>query len=426
MASQQARPYRAKALRSTAAVLVVAAAVVAGAGLSRVVWPTGQSTSSAAPGGASGGSGSAGNSSGSSGSQSPYVTTPGYNPFGGGSGSSGPSSAGSGSGEGAGAPSDVAAIAAKIDPAVVDINVIFNYAGAEGAGTGIVLTPNGEILTNNHVIDEATKISVTDVGNGKTYSATVVGYDNADDVAVLQLQGASGLTTAKLATSAPSVGEAVVAIGNAGGAGGTPTSAGGSVTALGQSITASDELTQTDEQLSGLVEVNANIESGDSGGPLVNAAGEVIGMDTAASSSFAFSAEGNQGFAIPISKALSIARAVESGHSTSSIHIGGTAFLGVLLTSPSSSTGPLFGTGSGSTVGGVEVGRVVGGAPAQKAGITGGDVITSLNGERISSEKQVTHILAAYHPGDKVQIGWVDASGQAHSATVTLASGPPA
>ena len=176
-----------------------------------------------------------------------------------------------------------------------------------------MLTSNGEVLTNNHVVDGATKISVTDIGNGETYSATVVGYDLGRDVAVLQLQGASGLKTAQLATSKPSIGEAVVAIGNAGGTGGTPTSAGGSITALGQSITASDELTGSSEQLSGLIEVNANVEAGDSGGPLVNAAGQVIGMDTAASQSFAFSAQGNAGFAIPISAAIPIAKDIEAG-----------------------------------------------------------------------------------------------------------------
>src|SRR5579875_2087813 len=233
---------------------------------------------------------------------------------------------------GTGGPADAGAIAAKIDPALVDINVTFSYQRAAGAGTGIVLTPNGEVLTNNHVIDGATKISVTDVGNGKTYNATVVGYDSTHDVAVLQLQGASHLKAATVDSATPSIGEAVVAVGNAGGQGGIPTSAGGSVTALNQAIAASDELDGTSEQLSGLIQTNADVQSGDSGGSLVNAKGQVIGMDTAASQSFSFTQQSpTEGFAIPIGQALAIARQVEAGHGNSTIHVGSTAFLGVLI-----------------------------------------------------------------------------------------------
>jgi S1-C subfamily serine protease len=415
--------------------LVVAAAAIAGGGVSQVIWPSGQAASSTAtppavttPSGGTGGSGSGGT----------------YDPFGSsGSGSGGTGSGGTGAGgttsEGAGGPSDVSSIAAGVDPALVDVNVIFNYQSMEGAGTGIVLTSNGLILTNNHVIDEATKISVTDIGNGKTYSATVVGYDNAHDVALLQLQGASGLTTAKLSSSAASVGQAVVAIGNAGGAGGTPTSAGGSVTSLDQSITASDELTQRDEHLTGLIEVNANVEAGDSGGPLVNAAGQVVGMDTAASEGFNFSTQGNQGFAIPISYAQSIAKDIESGKEGGSIHVGATAFLGLLLASPESSgtgsgspfgdspSGTGEGSGTGATVNpdGLTVSQAVAGTPAQKAGIVGGDTITSFNGTKLTSAEQLTQLLVGYNPGKSVKIGWVTASGQSESATVVLASGPP-
>ena len=195
-------------------------------------------------------------------------------PFGSGSGT-GNGSSGSGTNS-TGSPADTAAIAAKVSPALVDINSTFGYQSAQGAGTGIVLTSNGEILTNNHVINGATKISVTDVGNGKTYTAKVVGYDDSHDIAVLQLQGASGLQTAKLAdSSTAAVGAGVVAIGNAGGTGGTPSYAGGSITALNQSITASDDLDGANEQLTGLIEVNANIQPGDSGGSLVNTAGSV-------------------------------------------------------------------------------------------------------------------------------------------------------
>ena len=412
---------RATAWRSAAAVLVIAAAALAGAGIGHAAWPSSRSANVAAPlttTPSSGGTGGAGTQSG-----------PGLSPSYGSSPFSGSGSTGSGSGnsEGAGAPSDVSAIAAKVDQAMVDVNTTLNYQDAEGAGTGIVLTSNGEILTNNHVVDGATKISVTDIGNGKTYAATVVGYDLGHDIAVLQLQGASGLKTAQLATSKPSIGEAVVAIGNAGGTGGTPTSAGGSITALGQSITASDELTGSSEPLSGLIEVNANVEAGDSGGPLVNAAGQVIGMDTAASQGFAFSAQGNAGFAIPLSAAIPVANVIEAGQASATVHIGLTAFLGVLISSTSNN--PYFGqyTGGGNTTSaGVAVSSVVSGGPAQSAGVAAGDTILSLNGQTVTSPAQLTKLLVPHHPGQKVELGWEDQTGQSHTTTVTLASGPPA
>ncbi len=182
-----------------------------------------------------------------------------------GSGGTSTGSGGSSTTEGSGGPSasEVSSIAQKVDPGLVDVNSTFSYQSAEGAGTGIVLTSTGEILTNNHVIDGATSISVTDLGNGKTYTATVVGYDNSQDIAVLQLQGATGLTTADIGnSSSAAVGQAVVGIGNAGGTGGTPSTAGGSLTALNQSITASNDLDGTNEQLSGLLETNADIQAG--------------------------------------------------------------------------------------------------------------------------------------------------------------------
>jgi S1-C subfamily serine protease len=326
------------------------------------------------------------------------------------------------------------AIAAKVSPALVDINSSFGYQGAQGAGTGIVLTSNGEVLTNNHVINGATKISVTDVGNGKTYSATVLGYDDSHDVALLQLKGASGLQTAHLADSSKvAVGESVVAVGNAGGTGGTPSNAGGSVTALNQSITAGDDLDGVSEQLSGLIEVNANIQPGDSGGSLVNTAGDVIGIDTAASQGFNFQSTASQGFAIPINEAMSIARQILSGHGSATTHVGATAFLGVELSSSSSSSQGNFGSfgdnsgnGSGASTGGATVSGVVSGGPAAQAGLTQGDTITSVDGNSVDSPASISAALVGHHPGDRIQIGWVDSSGQTHTATVVLGSGPPA
>src|SRR5882757_1789430 len=169
---------------------------------------------------------------------------------------------------------------------VVDINTVLTYQGAEAAGTGMVLTSSGEVLTNNHVVEGATSIKVTIVSTGATYTAKVVGTDPTDDVAVIQLQNASGLQTAKFGDSSDvKAGDAVTAVGNAGGTGGTPSAAKGSVTATGQTLTASDENGSNAETLTGMIEINAAVVAGDSGGPLYDADGNVIGMDTAASTS---------------------------------------------------------------------------------------------------------------------------------------------
>jgi S1-C subfamily serine protease len=349
----------------------------------------------------------------------------------GGSGSRGGSSASSGApSTGSGAPADVSAIAAKVDPGLVDITTTFGYQGAVGAGTGIVLTANGEILTNNHVIDGASSISVTDIGNGRTYKGTVVGYDPSKDVAVVQLQNASGLTTANLGdSSTAAVGQSIVAIGNAGGAGSTPSTAGGSITRLNRSITAGNEIDGSSEKLSGLIEVNADVQPGDSGGPLVNTSGEVIGMDTAASAGFSFEAAAvSQGYAIPINQALAIVKQIETGPGSSTLHIGPTALLGVLSTGSSArgrGYGYGYGYGGGGPAGALIEGVTRGGA-AEQAGLSQGDLITSLDGQAIDQPAALSRVMVGLKPGDRVALAWTDSGGQSHTATVTLGTGPPA
>jgi S1-C subfamily serine protease len=277
----------------------------------------------------------------------------------------------------------------------------------------------------------------------------VVGYDASHDIAVLQLTGASGLTTAATGNSSTvRVGDKVVGIGNAGGVGGTPSVAAGTVTALNQSITASDEGSSSSEQLSGLIETNADIQAGDSGGPLVNSHGQVVGVDTAASSapggsSDPFGGSGDpfggsgdngssnsgqqtttQAFAIPINTALSIANQIESGHASATVHIGTTAFLGVEIapTGQQDNSGSFGSSGSS----GVAIAGVQSGTPAAAAGLSQGDVITSVAGQSVNSGTDIQQVLASHHPGDKISISWTDAYGQSHTATVTLAAGPAA
>lgn len=316
------------------------------------------------------------------------------------------------------------AIASRVDRGLVDINVTFGLARGGGAATGMVLTPSGEVLTNNHVIEGATGISVTDIGNGRTYSASVVGYDRTHDVAVLQLQGASGLHTVPLGdSSALSVGARVTALGNAGGVGGTPRVARGSIVALDQAITASDAGGVNAQRLTGLLETNAAIRPGDSGGPLVNETGRVIGMDAAASAGFTAQPSANQGYAIPVNEALAISKQIEAGQASSTVHVGPTGFLGVEIVPP----GQLgFGGRASSQPSGAVVGGVLPGYPARQAGLSQGDVITSVDGQSVTSATGLTDLLSAHHPGDTVRLQWVDPSGNTHTATVKLANGPAA
>ncbi len=310
-----------------------------------------------------------------------------------------------------GAPRSATAVPSAVrstESALVDVNTRLGYQGGGGAGTGIVLTSDGLVLTNNHVVDGATSISVTDLGNHRTYSATVVGYDVSRDVAVLRLKGATGLATATMATGAVAVGQTVYALGNAGGVGGSPTVTTGTVTAIGQSITAGDQGTGTSEQLTGLIETDAALYSGDSGGAMTDAQGRVVGLDTAASATVAFGSSG-QGYAVPIDTALRVAHDIITATPNGSVHLGATAFVGVELRAGSS---------------GAVVASVVPGSPAAAAGLTAGSTITRFDGSPVSSASSLVATVTGLRPGQSVDVGWTDASGVAHHATLTLGSGP--
>jgi len=377
----------------------LAVGVLLGLVLARGIWPS-QTAVRVVPGG--------------SGSNQVPFGNGGLNglPFGnagGGSSSSGSTSSAPG------APSNVRAIAAKVDPAVVDINVTFGALapGAAGAATGVVISPTGLVLTNNHVIDQAGVIKATDLGNGRTYTATVLGYDATSDVALLQLQGASGLKTATLGDSAQaSLGQPVVAIGNAGGVGGRPSAAGGKITGLDRQITV-QTTTGSPLRLSGLIATNAAIQRGDSGGPLVNGAGQVIGLNTAASSTLSANGQTGRGFAVPIGTALAIARQIRNNQSSATVHVGPTAFLGVAL------AGSTTATGRGATIVGVQPG-----SPAARAGLKAGDTIVAVDGRRIGSSQALTVVIGGHRPGDTIKVAWTDHSGARHVSTIRLVPGP--
>ncbi|MEU0529679.1 S1C family serine protease [Amycolatopsis tolypomycina] len=309
---------------------------------------------------------------------------------------------------------DVDAVSAKVNPAIVNINTQLGLQGAAAAGTGIVLTADGEVLTNNHVVAGATSIKVTSIGTGDTYDAEVVGYNRTEDIAVLQLEDASGLPTASIGDSnTTQVGDQILGLGNAGGRGGDPVPAPGTVTALNQSITASDESSGSSEQLEGLIQVRANIESGDSGGPLANANGQVIGVNTAASTGYQLNGRrtggAGQGFAIPINQAIDIAHKIVAGQGSDKIHIGKTAFIGVSVTNGQ---------------GGAQVREVVQRGPAQRAGLAAGDVITAIDGKPTGSATALTNVMDTHHPGDELTLTVTDASGAQQQVKVKAIEGP--
>jgi S1-C subfamily serine protease len=324
-------------------------------------------------------------------------------------------SQGQGQGQSQGLTTQQSAAAAAVSPALVDIVTTIGYDEGQGAGTGVVLSSDGIVLTNHHVVVGATAIAVTDVGNGRTYQATVLGYDRSHDVAVLRLSGASGLATARLGDSSRvAVGDAVVAVGNAGGTGGTPSAVAGSVTGLNQSITAQDSSNGTSENLVGLIQVDAAIQPGDSGGALIDAHRTVVGIITAGSFTGVSQSTATEGYAIPIATAHAIAQQILAGSASPTVHIGGTAFLGIQVQ----------GSAVGATGPGVLVAGVIPGSAAAGAGLVPGDVITAADAQTVDTADQLTSLLSSHHPGDTVTLRWTDLSDTSHTATVKLRSGP--
>jgi S1-C subfamily serine protease len=302
---------------------------------------------------------------------------------------------------------------APVGAGVVVIETSLGFQDAHAAGTGMVLTSSGAVLTNNHVIRGATDIRVVVPKTGRSFPAKVVGYDESDDVAILQAGGASGLQTVPLGDSETlDPGEPVKALGNAGGTG-SLRAASGTVTGLDRDITVGDDQGGS-ESLTDMIQTSANVQPGDSGGPLMDASGHVVGMDTAASVSngVAQSTTGT-GFAIPINKAMSIAGQIMRGDGSARVHVGGTAFLGVEV---------VENTMGGS---GAVVSSVVPGSPAEAAGLTPGDLITAVGDQVVSSPSELTDIVAAQKPGASVSAAYVDEAGASQTADVALASGPP-
>jgi S1-C subfamily serine protease len=342
------------------------------------------------------------------------------------------------------------AVYRRLEPSVVDVTSILRYDAETAYGTGFIVDGRAAlIITNNHVIRDATSVTARLTATGKTYPARIVGADVSADVAVLQLEGVSGLTAAPLGDSAAvALGMPVLAIGNQAGRGGSPAIAPGVIDAAGRTIQAADGTAGFTETLHDMLQTSAHIEPGDSGGPLADSAGMVIGMDTAAGTGASA-----VGYAIPINTAISIARQIAAGHAAPGITIGVGGFLGVVIPSTATASPRLqaqqeqnIRTGGGGsrrphgcidTVAGAGtpaavaparsgalVDGVLCGTGAATAGIAAGDVITAAAGRPVSSPDALTAFLSGCRPGTVVRVTWVSTAGVTRTSLIRLEVAP--
>jgi putative serine protease PepD len=310
---------------------------------------------------------------------------------------------------------NIETVIGKVLPAIVSIDAkgppsssqsLFGGTSGvqEDQGTGMIITSNGEVVTNNHVIAGATTITVTLYGSVKALPATLVDTDPTNDVALLQITNQSNLPTVAYGNSDNvQVGDAVVAIGNSLGlAAGTPTVTQGIISAKGRSVQAGDSSGNTTENLTNMFQTDAAINPGNSGGPLVDSSGRVIGMNTAvASSADGTSQAQNIGFAIPSNKIEKLLPALRD-RSIGSQPSSGAAFLGVSL---ETLTSQLRSEYNFEPTQGAVVLQVQSGSPADVAGLQQGDVITSFQGKPVTSADQLAAAIQADKPGQKVRIG---------------------
>ncbi len=332
-------------------------------------------------------------------------------------------------------PTDIQGILSKVEPAVVDIQTSGTitqggfFGGTQqfqAAGTGMIITSNGEVLTNNHVIANASTIKVQLFNQTKLYNATVIGADPSHDVAVIKIQGVSNLPTVTFGKSSSlQVGDSVVAVGNALALQGLPTVTQGIVSGLHRSIsTGSNGTTAGPTTLTDMIQTDAPINPGNSGGPLVNSSGQVIGMNTAIIASTGSEPTQNIGFAEAIDSVLPIVHQIEAHPNTSTSTItSGKAFLGVDIETLTPQIAAQLGLPS--NLSGVIVIQVVPGSPASTAGITAGSVITKVDNTTVKTAAELVTAIQKKAAGDRVTIYWTNSSGSG-SAVVTLGSAPTA
>jgi S1-C subfamily serine protease len=310
----------------------------------------------------------------------------------------------------------------KVLPSVVSIDV--KAGGNEDQGTGMIISSNGMVITNNHVIALAAghangSITVTESGTTKAQAAQLIGTDPNNDVALVQVTGASGLPTVTFGDSDKVVvGDAVVAIGNALGlAAGTPTVTQGIISALDRTVTAGSTSSSATETLSNLIQTDAAINPGNSGGPLIDSNGQVIGMNTAVAGATSDGTNAqNIGFAIPSNRIESLLPELQAG----GVAATSPAYLGVDVATLTPALRQQYGF---TPTQGAVILDVVPGSPAGQAGLAQGDVITAVDSTTITSASDLQSAIANASPGQTVTIHYYVGS-QAKSVQVKLVANP--
>lgn len=286
--------------------------------------------------------------------------------------------------------------------------VLINAETSSGtaAGTGMVLSSDGKVLTNYHVVAGSSAVQVTIASTGTSYTATVLGFNQSRDVALLQLSGASGLATVTLDDDDVAIGDEVAAVGNANG-GNELVLADGQVTGTDKSLTvSSDSPWGQTEDLSGMIQTDASAVPGDSGGPMFDSEGEVLGMTTAGSTS-----EGTS-YAVPIDTAMEIVTTIEAGKDVGETRVGPAGFLGIAVADTTRSS-------TGKTIT-----QVTTDSPADKAGITAGSTLIGVGDTTITGDTNLATVIRALEPGDTVKVSWITPEGKRKSANVTLTESP--
>ncbi|WP_280233730.1 S1C family serine protease [Nocardia cyriacigeorgica] len=314
-------------------------------------------------------------------------------------------------------PLDPVLVAAGMEPVLVNINASTKPFGVGAAGSGIVLTADGQVLTSHHVVKGAESVKVTRVADGLVYEAEVLGYDSSTDIALLGLVGATGLSTARIGSSSGlRLRDEVLAIGNAGGTG-APTAVAGRISDLDSTILALNSADLSRKALTGMVEITAAVSSGQSGGALADHAGSVVGVIAAASGDHEDDEDpGMQaqrppiGYAVPIDTAMRVVRQIRSGTPTETVHIGPTATLGVLISDARPS--------------GARVDVALYGLPAHDAGLADGEIITSIDGRAITTARALRAAINQRKPQDVVRLG-VTGPGGERTVRVVLGTGTP-
>jgi len=294
------------------------------------------------------------------------------------------------------------------------------FGTVEDQGTGMIITSTGEVLTNNHVISGATTINVTLYGQTNALPASIVGTDPSSDVALLKINSPpSGLQAVTFGDSTKlQVGDAVIAVGNALGlSAGTPTVTQGIISALGRTVQAGDTGGGQSETLQNMIQTDAAINSGNSGGPLVDSAAQVVAMNTAVASSGSGNAPAqNIGFAIPSSNLQGLLTTLRNGGTKGAAK----PYLGVEVTDETPQQQQAYGLVPSQ---GALVVLVVGGSPAQSAGIRQGDVIVAFNGRAVNSAQDLTNDVQGSSSGRSIQVALYRGQ-QRLTVSATLATSP--